>query len=262
MPVIAAARRRLSAEGGFTLIELLVGMSIGLIVLFALYGLLDQVGPATARVTDRIDAQARGRAATEQMARLFRTTVCVQRGVDPLTDAPLFWTPYAYGDDSKVTFYTDTVADTTAVSSGTFVPEKRQLAYAGGKITESTWTVDMTPLNNTPPTVPIIGATPVTRTLATDVQPIPGKPVFTYKGFSGTPATLGTLTPANDGTGVVRILDVDLPKVARIDVAFRAVPNNGRNATAAASFEDSFNTRPATDLSTDTTANKGPQCQI
>jgi prepilin-type N-terminal cleavage/methylation domain-containing protein len=254
--VTVAVWRRLRAEGGFTLIELLVGMTIGMIVLFALYGLLEQVAPATTRVMDRVDAQARGRAATEQMARLLRITTCVESGTDTTTGNATFWSPYAYADDTKVIFYTDSVSSTTEVGAGAFAPQKRQFQYTNGTITETTWQGDTI----VPPNFPAVPT--ATRTLVTGVQPTPGKPVFAYKGYSGTPATLGTLTPLNDGTGTIRVSDTDLPHIARIDVAFTAVPSNGRNSAASASFEDSINTRPAVDLATDTTANRGPQCQI
>jgi prepilin-type N-terminal cleavage/methylation domain-containing protein len=256
--MLAAIRRRLGTQDGFTLIELLVGMTVGMIVLFALYSLLDSVAPATTRIQDRIDAQARGRAATEQMAQLLRTTVCVQNGIDTFDNAT-FWSPYAYGDDNKITFYTLTIDSTHVadVASGNFEPQKRTLAYANGAITE-TMQQGTYPPNSSSPTWG--GVT--SRTVVTDVEPIPGKPIFTFKGYSGQPATLNPITPANDGTGTVRVLDPDLPRISSIDVAFRAVPNNGRNPKAAASFEDTINTRPLVDLSTDTSANKGPQCQI
>jgi type II secretory pathway pseudopilin PulG len=257
--VIARVRRRLGAEDGFTMMELLVGMSVGMIVLFALYNLLDSVAPATSRVQDRVDAQSRGRAAMEQMAQLLRTTVCVQNGVD-VNDNATFWSPYNFAD-SSVTFYTYTIdqAHVADVASGKFEPQKRTFTYANGTITETT--VQGTyPAGAYTPTWDT--ANTVTRTVAANVQPIAGRPIFTYKGYSGTPATLNTITPANDGTGTVRVLDADLPKIARIDIAFRALPASGRNPAAGASFENSIDTRPAVDLSNDISANRGPQCQI
>jgi type II secretory pathway component PulJ len=253
--VIAAMRRRLRAEDGFTMIELLVGMSVGMVVLFALYNLLDAVAPASTRVADRIEAQARGRAATEQMAQLLRTTVCVQNGVDA-NDNATFWSPYKYGDANKVTFYTYTIdqSHVADVASGAFEPQLRTLEYANGTITLTTQQGDST--------VPPNWSAATTRTVIADVQPIAGKPVFTFKGYTGSPATLTTITPANDGTGTVRVLDADLPRISTVDMAFRALPSSGRNPAAGASFEDTINTRPSVDLSSDLTAVRGPQCQI
>jgi prepilin-type N-terminal cleavage/methylation domain-containing protein len=256
--VIARLRHGLGDERGFTMIELLVGMSVGMIVLFGLYNLLDSVAPATTRVQDRVDAQARGRAAVEQMAQLLRTTVCVQNGIDA-NDNATFWSPYNTATDSSVTFYTFTIDQTHVadVTSGAFEPQRRTFTYANGTLSE---TVEQGTYAAGAYT-PTWGAMS-SRTIATDIQPITGRPIFTYKGYSGTPATLNTIAPANDGTGTIRVLDTDLPKIARIDIAFRAVPVNGRNPAAGASFEDSINTRPAVDLSNDITANRGPQCQI
>jgi type II secretory pathway component PulJ len=255
--MLATIRRRLGAEAGFTMMELVVGMSVGMVVLFGLYNLLDAVAPASNRVQDRVDAQARGRAAMEQMAQQLRTTVCVQNGVD-VNDNATFWSPYKSATDTSVTFYTFTIdqAHAADVASGAFEPQRRTLAYANGTITE---TVEQ----GTAAVPPDFTATPAaTRTVISNVQPISGRPIFTFKGYSGTPATLTTITPADDGTGTVRVLDADLPHIASIDVNFRAVPSSGRNPAAGASFTDSINTRPSTDLSTDTTALRGPQCQI
>lgn len=255
---LVALRRRLRDERGFTMIELLVGMSVGMIVLFALYNLLDSVAPATTRVQDRVDAQSRGRAGMEQMGQLLRTTVCVQYGKD-VDDNAQFWTPYSYADDNRITFYTNTIdaAHGGDVASGQFEPQRRTLAYAAGTITE---TMEQgTPVTGTaPPTF----TTQYTRTVVSNVQPITGRPIFTYKRYSGAPAALTKINPADDGTGTIRVLDAELADISSVDIAFRVVPTNGRNTQSGASFEDTINARPSIDLSNDDTARLGVQCQI
>src|SRR3712207_7250761 len=54
--------------------------SVGMLVLLALFGLLDVSMPATRRVTDRVDSQQRGRVALEQLVVGLRAATCVETG--------------------------------------------------------------------------------------------------------------------------------------------------------------------------------------
>ena len=118
---------RLRDERGFTLIELLVASTIGILVMFGALSVLESSQRAQTRVSDRTEAIARGRAATEQIIQQLRSQVCIGAGAPAIV----------YADGSRVTFY----ADMTNVYTGTpsendFVPAKRDLVYSGGKLTE------------------------------------------------------------------------------------------------------------------------------
>jgi prepilin-type N-terminal cleavage/methylation domain-containing protein len=238
-------------EDGFTLIELLVAMSIGVIVLLGAFSLVDRAFPASKRVTDRVDASQRGRVAMENMLRELRSSVCVQTGTDA-NQNPVFTSPYASADGNSVTFFSD-LTTAAAATSGTFLPTKRQLTYSSGAITES-----ITQGTGTIPSITWDPATTTTKTLISDITPIGTTPVFSYWAYDAT-KTLVQLAP---GGGAVAAVDV--PRIDRVDIAFRALPTGGSNPTSGIDMQDSANTRVSTDFtlnaSGQSNAQRGPVC--
>ena len=61
-------RARLADESGFSLVELLAAMVVGIIVMFAIFGLLDTGVRIQAKSVDSIDATDRGRVAIDQIS--------------------------------------------------------------------------------------------------------------------------------------------------------------------------------------------------
>jgi type II secretory pathway pseudopilin PulG len=227
-------------DHGFTLIELLVGMSMGMIVLFALLTLLDQGAPAARRVTDRADADARARGALEQIAQELHSVVCVANGTDA-NGQPVYRTPIASADGQQITFYAAPVTP-AAAAANTFTPEQRQLLYSGGTIVERRWAA-----SGTPATFPNVTST---RTVLTDVRPtVAGGPIFSISAYD--PNT-GTLAATTDAT-----------KAASVDVRFSVDPAGAPAGTPqAVSFDSSIALALPTDFTTNATASNGPRCTL
>jgi type II secretory pathway pseudopilin PulG len=185
---------RLRSESGFSLIELLAALVIGMIVVLAAFDLLDSSATVSGQVSARTDASQRGRGAIDQMTRALRSQVCVN-GDPPVVSATA----------NRVTFTAD-------LSNGSTVPKQTQLDYASAArtITQTTWDG-----SGTEPSLTFLGAGQA-RTLLTDVDPEPSKPIFSYwavrDGSGGT--QLDELVPP--------IATADLSRIARIDISFVA----------------------------------------
>ncbi|HEY3190160.1 MAG TPA: prepilin-type N-terminal cleavage/methylation domain-containing protein [Solirubrobacteraceae bacterium] len=233
-------------DDGFTLIELLVSMSVGVVVLLGAFTIVDQAMPATSRVTDRVAAQARGRAGMEQVISQLRSVVCVAQTSGATTT---FQTPFDnVSNDSQVTFYVQMLG---APSGGTdpaivnsFQPEKRILQVTGGKLVEQRYAGVLTSGTWSWPTQT------ASRVVLPDVQPYGGgTPYFAYYAAnSSTPMT----TPLSSA---------DWPRVARVQVAFNAGPNRtASDPNTYAQLRDSASVQLPVDYTDATTTAKGPQC--
>jgi len=93
----AALERLRGEQSGMTLIELMIGLSIGLVVTFASFAILDRASSASNEIADRQDAIQRGRQAMELITRQLRSQVCLGESAEPIS----------YGDGTTLTFYAD-----------------------------------------------------------------------------------------------------------------------------------------------------------
>lgn len=84
-------------QSGLTLTELLAAISIGLVLLFAAFTLLDRANAASQEIIDRQDAVQRGRQAMELIVRQLRSQVCLGDEEEPIT----------WATGNQVTFYAD-----------------------------------------------------------------------------------------------------------------------------------------------------------
>lgn len=197
-----ALQRLRRDQGGFTLIELLVATAIGVGVLLTAGTLSTAMLHAQTKISDRSESIARGRTAMEQIVQQLRSQVCLGPGYPSIT----------YGDDSHVTFYAD-LADTT------FVPQKRDLQFANGAITERDY--DGSPTGGQPPfafsstpsrTRVILDHIQLQRSAGVDV------PFFRYFSFDGNdpirPSKLLTTPLSAD----------DAQRVVKITIAYAALP--------------------------------------
>lgn len=226
-------RRRLGpwrSQDGFTLIELLVAMSVGLLVLFAAFGLMDSSATLAARTQGRIDATQRGRLAMEQITRLLRSQVCLGPAIPPIVN----------GQDSSATFY----ANLGTVDA---VPDKYVLRLVGGTIYEDVYTGSGTPPNMTfvfQRTVPVLE----------HVEALPGTPLFQYWAFDDSDPVqadqlLSTPLSTGDGGDAARTVEVSIAFLVRPD------PRLGQPA-ASATLRDSTYVR----IADPTDPSHGPQC--
>jgi prepilin-type N-terminal cleavage/methylation domain-containing protein len=202
------------AEDGFTLIELMVALVIGLIVMFAVYALIDVSSKTSDRVTDRTDASQRGRIGMEQMVRSLRTQTCYG-AIGPVIAA----------SDDSVTFYAD---------NGGAAPDRRQLEFASnGSATERVWQGVGVPPNVTWPGQPTV------RNITTGLERLPGVSYFRYYAWTTAGAVRPTLL-----LGPTPLPAADLPDVVRIEVNFRAASSR-QPASDGATFTSGVVSRTA-----------------
>jgi prepilin-type N-terminal cleavage/methylation domain-containing protein len=205
-------RSRLSDERGFTLIELLVASMIGTIILFAAFSLIDATYRGQRTVENRIDAATRGRNAMEQVTRQLRAQVCLGKGRAPIVEA----------GDSKVIFYAS-VAPAPTSASATPAIQKRTLEYVPvgatgrGRIDETVVTG-----TGTLPDMTFTG-TPRTRTIANNIAPVAGVPLFRYYKYDAnlSPAVQLLAPPINDENRQI---------IVQVQTAFEAFPERPEDA--------------------------------
>jgi len=242
-------RRARSEQGGFTLVELLVSISIGTVVMLALFNIIDQTLATSRTVSDRMEAQQRGRVVLERIAQQLRSALCVPSG---LSNGALL-SPIDAGDDNQVTYFTwvpTSSRDTTTPIS------MRQLVYdpTAKTLTLKTWTGWSTPPD--PTTAPPDAGTG-TQTLLTNVvangQANPGTPAAFF-GYYTTDGTSAMTTPLDASS----VGDVD-----RVSVGFSVGPVKADPRTTAdwASFSDDVGILLPPNYSSGI-ATGGPQCVI
>ncbi|MGB2711044.1 MAG: prepilin-type N-terminal cleavage/methylation domain-containing protein [Conexibacter sp.] len=193
----------LRSARGFTLVELLVATTVGVGLLLGAFTISDAFRHAQTRVSDRSEAIARGRTAMEQIVQQLRSQVCLGPGYPAI----------AYGGDSQITFYGD-------LANSTFVPQKRDLAFASGALTERTYTG--TPSSSGAPFT--FASTPsrtrvVADKLALRTQSGVNVPFFRYYMFDGNdpirPSKLLT-TPLSAS---------DAARVVQVSISYSALPS-------------------------------------
>jgi prepilin-type N-terminal cleavage/methylation domain-containing protein len=219
-------RPHLRDEGGFTLIELLTAISIGLLIIFAAFAVLDRTISASGQIADRSEALQRGRQAMQLITRQLRSQVCVGTA-----------TPIVSGSDLSISFYADLTDGTPANPI-----KQRTLSYSA---TTDTITETVTPSAGTYPALTFTG-TPTSTPLLTKVKQILEnngttlRPIFRYYGYQ-TGTTNGTLVQLS-----APLSATDLKRVALIKVGFRSFAvrpiSNDKDSTT---LEDDVYTRTA-----------------
>ena len=123
---LLVTRARLRDEDGFTLVELLAAMVVGMIVLFAVFGLLDGAVRIHARTTDQIETSGRGRLAIDLMSQSLGSRICLGE-VPSLVAA----------SDTSVEYYASLAPERAGVR---LEAQRRRLTFSGGAIREEMWT--------------------------------------------------------------------------------------------------------------------------
>jgi len=218
-------RPRLRDEGGFTLVELLTAISIGLIILFAAFAVLDRTISASGQIADRSEALQRGRQAMQLITRQIRSQVCVGTA-----------TPIVSGTDTSISFYADLTDGTPANPI-----KQRTLSYS---VATDTITETVTPSTGTYPTLTFAG--PTSTPLLTKVKQILEsdgttlRPIFRYYGYQ-TGTTNGTLVQLSAPLSATDLKRVALIKVGFRSFAVRPISNNNDSTV----LEDDVYTRTA-----------------
>jgi prepilin-type N-terminal cleavage/methylation domain-containing protein len=218
----ALLRSRLfTEERGFTLTELLVGMVVGMIVLLAAFGVLDDSTAASGRVTARVDATQRGRLAMQTITRSLRSQACV----GPDSTSPTTW--LADATPTAVEFYTD-------LRDEAFRPDRHRVSYdsSASTLTDAVWEG-----TGTAPTFTFPGSPTRSPVVLTDADPLGGA-VFHYYGYATTAPFRATRELNNFSAGALSA--ADRAQVVRITISFLARPRpeaGGGAPTVASTFQ-------------------------
>jgi hypothetical protein len=199
---------RLADEGGFTLVELLATLVVSMIVLFALFGLVDNAARRQAIATDRIDANDRGRSAMDTISAQLRSRVCVSAAQGSLVAA----------SNNQIEFFAS--LGLTAEGGGVsqrLVLQRRRLTYdpATSDVLEEVWVGAAA----APALPPAASTTPTrSRQLLTNVGLVGTTPFFRYYAMTAATPPLPDLLLAP----APLLTATDLPRVAQIRVSFAA----------------------------------------
>jgi prepilin-type N-terminal cleavage/methylation domain-containing protein len=198
---------RLRDEAGFTLTELLVAMTVGLLVLFALIGLLDTSTRLSASTVDRIETSARARLAMDLLTRQVRSQLCLGTDLPALTVA----TP------TSMTFY-----GSIAPEASPLIVQRRTLTYdpATKRLLQTVWTGAGTRPNVT------FDTAPQSSVIAEGIIPDGTAPIFAYYRFQ-VPAVGAAARPALITTTPLGTDDL----ASTVQVGFNLVAVGRRPAT-------------------------------
>jgi hypothetical protein len=199
--------KRLRDESGMTLMEVLVASTVGMIVVLAIFALVDSSVRMNTGVMSRTDAMQRGRLAMDVLTQELRSQVC-------LTDLTPAIVPLESDDDS-VSFYSD-----FSEGDGAEPPTKRTLSFdpdTGDIRTEIHAATAAEPKKGQFTTAPT--ETHLRFENAARQGAVPFLQYYAYKWEGDPPrraeATLKLTTPLSE---------TDARRVARIDITFIARP--------------------------------------
>jgi type II secretory pathway component PulJ len=202
--VTGAALRR---EDGFTLAEMLIAFVVGIIVMLAAFALLDMSNGLARSVDDRVDTTQHARDAMEQITRELRSQVCLKPGTAAI----------ANGQDSSVTFYSYQGDPTRS-----YVPERHTITWNPAARTLVDYRFVGT---GAPPDTTYPGTPTRTLTLAKNVDPVAGAPIFRYYTWASSAQVSPSLalpTPLSAA---------DAQRLVRIAVQFKVTPaGNGKHS--------------------------------
>lgn len=198
-----------SAEHGFTLVEMLVAMVSGMVVILATLSVLDISISQSSRITERVDANQRGRLAMEKILLELHSS-CI---ADPFTPVQ------PESTDTKLRFISQTGNE---ASFTTVTRHEIALNTGTGQLNDTIYVSN--PVEGTTMTFP---ATPTrTEVLLTGVsQSKEGAkvlPVFSYYKYAG-----GNLSTTEE---TIPLSKEDAEATAEVTVAFTVAPSSGRTA--------------------------------
>ena len=205
--------KRLRDEAGMTLMEVMVACTVGMIVILAVFAMLDSSVRMNTGVMSRTDAMQRGRLAMDVLTQELRSQVCL---VD-LTPAVV-----PESDESTVSFYSD-----FSDGDGSEPPTMRTLRFdpdTGAITTDIYQATRMEPRSGQfedHPSATNLRLENASLQVDEDGRPVPFLRYYAYewKGEEGGPqhpeATLELDTPLSD---------TDARRVARVDISFVARP--------------------------------------
>lgn len=189
-------------ERGYALTELIAALAVGMVVLLAIFGLLDFSIRAQAETVDRVEALQRGRLGMEVMTQQIRAQQCLGTGRPPIVAA----------NGSSLEFYAglaDAGAEFQQVERRALF--FREVADGKGDVVERVF-VGQGRLPD-----PVFPENPTReRVLVSDVAPTESTPLFEYFAFDE--ANPGQMTPPL----ATPLEEADRHRVVQIGISFRA----------------------------------------
>jgi prepilin-type N-terminal cleavage/methylation domain-containing protein len=205
---VAGARRPdLASEKGFSLIELLVALVAGLVVMGALYAILEVSLHQTSHLTDRVSADQRGRLTMEKVMQIVQSS-CVAPNYTPIE-------PNSTGSELRIVS-----APLGAKGATAALPEVNMhvLALSGETLAD---TIYPSTAGSTAPnwtfSAKATKESPIT--LLKGVSQSGSTPVFQYYGYEGSKLSTTPLA--------VPLSEVNANKAASVTVTYVAKPETG-----------------------------------
>jgi Tfp pilus assembly protein PilW len=165
-------RRALASEAGFTLVELLATMVAGIVVLMALFTIMDVTLRQTTQTFSLVDATERARPAFESIENELHSACFADEE-----------TPIQAGSNANALIFLTSVGN-----NATPTQVWHEVDFAGGKLTDSTYAT----------VYAVVGGIPTwsrgaqqgsTRTLLTNVSASGTTPAFQYFAYQNAPGT-------------------------------------------------------------------------
>ena len=212
---------RVKAQAGFTIVELMVTLLIGLVIIFAAAGALENYQRTTYKVADRTDNSQKARFAMDLVVRNLRSQACASSSGTSLL---------AGTGVNKVVYVTD-------LSDGSSAPEKRILTFepTTGVLSEQRFKGT---LNAATQTTTFAAAPFATEQLLDGVSPATGTGLFSYFGYaaaSGSEPAKPTTPLGAGGT----LSSAELGSVGSLRVGLKRGARSGaRNPTAAITLSE------------------------
>jgi prepilin-type N-terminal cleavage/methylation domain-containing protein len=196
-------------ERGFTLVEMLVTLAVGMVVMFAILGLLDMTLRSSASSLGRTDAVRQGRGAIDSVGQELRLASCPDTGPAVLS-----------ATDDSVSYYVSRPQSDYRLEP---VVERHTLTYDAAKGTV-TLTVAPNPSGAVPP---VWGATNRTSVLGTGLSREGTTPVFQYLSYDEPDASDASYIAAP-------VAAASLSSIAQVQVTFTALgasPNKDQGSS-------------------------------
>lgn len=200
---------RIRAEHGFTLVEMLVAMASGMVVILATLSILDISISESSRISERVDADQRGRLAMEKLLLELHSS-CI---ADPFT-------PVQTGSNATTIRF---ISQTGSQASFTNVTlHEVKLNTATGKLTDASYvSSELEGTNMKFPETPTRTETLLTGVFQSKVGTTEEvKPVFSYYKYEG-----GNLATTEES---VPLSKENAEATAEVTVNFTAAPTSGR----------------------------------
>ena len=216
---------RFRQEAGMTLMELMTAITIGMIVMLAMFALLDNTVRLNTNAMAKTDAMQRGRLAMDVMTQELRSQVCLDNLAGPaiVTGAT----------STMVEFYSD-----FSEGDGTVPPTKRRLQYnpVTGNVTTAIWVTNK--LEPRPTDYPVAPNNTQMRLEHVALQKdaggntIPFLRYYAYRWVGNPPRPEASLelVPPIDAN--------EARRVARIDVSLAAEPLGADDSTKGVNLTD------------------------